>query len=153
MSDFSPGPASQPLLRAAGQPLAVSVCYEDAFGNELIQALPEARLLLNGSNNAWYGDSLAPHQHLEISRMRSVETQRDAIRATTNGISALIDHRGQLVATSAQFETVVLRGTVQPRSGATPYVRWGDWPIVFAAFALVVLAVAVTRRRARPLAQ
>ncbi|KPK40912.1 MAG: hypothetical protein AMJ69_00670 [Gammaproteobacteria bacterium SG8_47] len=149
MSDFSPGPAQQPLLRAAGQPLAVSVCYEDAFGNELIRALPDATLLLNGSNNAWYGDSLAPHQHLEISRMRSVETQRDAIRATTNGISALIDYRGDLLATSAQFESAVLRGSVQPRSGATPYVRWGDWPVVIATLVLVLIAVLLVRGRAQ----
>lgn len=149
MSDFSPGPPGQPLLRAAGQPLAVSVCYEDAFGSELIQGLPEAQLLLNGSNNAWYGDSLAPHQHLEISRMRSVETQRDAIRATTNGISALIDHRGRLIATSPQFETAILRGAVQPRSGATPYVRWGDWPVVSATVALMLLMLATAGRLTR----
>lgn len=151
MSGFSRGAADQGLLTAAGQPIGATICYEDAFGEEVIQALPEATLLVNGSNNAWYGDSLAPHQHLQISRMRSLETAREAVRATTNGISALIDHRGRLRARSPQFETHVLTGTVQPRTGATPYVSWGNLPTVAAA-ALVVafwLAARLLRRRNR----
>ena len=137
MSGFSRGAAEQRLITAAGQPLGVTICYEDAFGEELIRALPQATLLVNGSNNAWYGDSLAPHQHLQISRMRSLETAREAVRATTNGISALIDQRGRLTATSPQFETHVLTGTVQPRTGATPYVRWGNLPTIAAAGLIV----------------
>lgn len=137
MSGFSPGDRDQQALRVAGQTLAPSICYEDAFGEQLIDFLPEATLLVNGSNNAWYGDSLAPHQHLQIARMRAVETGRDAIRATTTGISALIDYRGNFIVSSPQFAQYVLEGEVQPRNGATPYVRWGNIPVLAVMFALL----------------
>jgi apolipoprotein N-acyltransferase len=130
MSSFSAGPKEQPLLQVAGYPVATSICYEDAFGEEIIVALPEARLLVNITNNAWYGDSLAPHQHLQISRMRALETGRDLMRATTNGISAIIDAKGALQATTPQFKTATLTGNVQPRGGATPYVLWGNGPVI-----------------------
>ncbi|ADJ27309.1 apolipoprotein N-acyltransferase [Nitrosococcus watsonii] len=130
MSSFSAGPKGQPLLQAAGYPVATSICYEDAFGEEIIAALPEANLLVNATNNAWYGDSLAPHQHLQISRMRALETGRDLARATTNGISAIVDAQGALLATTPQFQMAVLTGSVQPRAGATPYILWGNGAVL-----------------------
>jgi len=144
MSSFSPGPQQQPLLQVAGHKVAASVCYEDAFGEEMIDALPEASLLVNGSNNAWYGDSLAPHQHLQISRMRALETGRPMLRATTNGISALIDERGKIRKHSGQFRTEVISGAVQPMQGSTPYVRWGNGVVVVL---LLVLLAGVRWRR------
>ena len=134
MSSFSRGSDEQQPLKAAGQLLAPTVCYEDAFGEEVINLLPAATVLINGSNNAWYGDSFAPHQHLQISRMRAVETGRPLLRATTNGISAIIDHKGYIVKHSPQFKTYVLSGEVQPRSGATLYVQWGNWPVILFEF-------------------
>ena len=139
MSSFSRGSDDQAPLKAAGQLLAPTVCYEDAFGEEVIDLLPAATLLINGSNNAWYGDSLAPHQHLQISRMRAVETGRPLLRATTNGISAIIDHKGYIVKRSPQFETYVLSGDVQPRSGVTFYIRWGNWPVILFGFLVLVV--------------
>ncbi len=130
MSGFSPGNKHQQPLRAAGQLLAPSICYEDAFGEDVIDFLPQATLLVNGSNNAWYGDSFAPHQHLQISRMRSIETGRDLLRATTNGISAIVDSKGRIIKRSPQFKTVVITALVQPRTGATPYVRFGNTPVL-----------------------
>ena len=135
MSSFSRGEQQQAPLHAAGVLLAPSICYEDAFGEELIDFLPQASLLVNGSNNAWYGDSFAPHQHLQISRMRSLETGRDLLRTTTNGISAIVDAKGKIIQRSPQFEMSVITAQVQPRSGATPYVRFANVPV------LVVLAV------------
>ncbi|MEO6697544.1 MAG: apolipoprotein N-acyltransferase, partial [Gammaproteobacteria bacterium] len=129
MSGYSPGPP-QPLLEAAGHKIAGTICYEDAFGEEVIRQLPEASLLVNLTNNAWYGDSFAPPQHLQISRMRALETGRPLLRATTNGISAIIDHKGKITAASPQFKTFVLSGTVQPMQGATPYVWWGNLPVL-----------------------
>jgi apolipoprotein N-acyltransferase len=130
MSGFSAGDKQQTHLVAAGQPLAPSICYEDAFGEELIDFLPEATILVNGSNNAWYGDSWAPHQHLQIARMRAVETGRMLMRATTNGISAVVDHHGQVLQASPQFAQHVISAEVQPRQGATPYVLFGNWPVL-----------------------
>jgi len=147
MSGFTPGPRQQAPLPVAGVSAAPTICYEDAFGHQMRRSLPEASILINGSNNAWYGDSLAPHQHLQIARMRSLETGRPLLRATTNGISALVDHRGRLAARSRQFEQDLLSGEVQPMGGATPYVRWGDWPVVGLALLLFVLAMQSGRRR------
>lgn len=141
MSDFSRGDWIQPLLEVKGQKVAATICYEDAFGEELIRYLPEASLLVNGSNNAWYGDSFAPHQHLQISRMRAVETGRDLMRATTNGISALVNHKGEIKIRSRQFESDVVTGTVQPRSGATPYVQWGNYPVLIGLLLCLIFVV------------
>lgn len=146
MSDFSRGDWLQPLLQVQGQKIAATICYEDAFGEELIRYLPEATLLVNGSNNAWYGDSFAPHQHLQISRMRAVETGRDLMRATTNGISALINDKGEIVTRSKQFEADVISGTVQPRSGATLYVQWGNYPVLLGLFLCLGIVVLRAKR-------
>lgn len=130
MSGFTPGDYKQNLLNGANQKIAPTICYEDAFGEDLIRFLPEATLILNASNNAWYGDSFAPHQHLQISQMRALETGRDVMRVTTNGISALINHKGKITARSVQFEPYVVSGEVQPRAGATPYVKFGNYPVL-----------------------
>jgi len=145
MSGFSAGAEHQKHLEVDGQPLAPSICYEDAFGSELIGFLPQATLLINGSNNAWYGRSLAPYQHLQISSMRALETSRELIRATTTGISALVNQHGRIIEHSPEFKTYVLTGQVQPRKGATPYVRMGNWPVLSLTFFL--LAILVWRSR------
>lgn len=129
MSAFVPGPQEQPLLEAAGQKVGISICYEDVFSNEVLETVPEATLLVNATNNAWYGDSFAPHQHLQISRSRALETGRPLVRATTNGISAFIDFKGGIIAKTPQFVQASLTEAVQPRKGLTPYVRLQRWPI------------------------
>ena len=138
MSSFYPGEDGQALLTAAGQKVGISVCYEDTFSNEVLDTLPQASILVNATNNAWYGDSFAPHQHLQISQNRALETGRPIIRATTNGISALIDYRGALQATTAQFEMAVLTGKVQPRQGMTFYVQWQQWPLLILALFMLL---------------
>jgi apolipoprotein N-acyltransferase len=145
MSSFEPGPAKQPLLNVAGHPVGLSICYEDVFSNEVRQTLPDAHFLVNATNNAWYGDSFAPHQHLQISQNRALEMGRPIIRATTNGISALIDQYGQLQAQTAQFEQAVLTGKIQPKQGETPYVRYGAWPVWISSL-FMLLAWAYYRR-------
>ena len=141
MSDFTPGDYEQNLFLAAGQKIAPTICYEDAFGEDLIRFLPEATLLLNASNNAWYGDSFAPHQHLQISQMRALETGRDMMRVTTNGVSALIDFKGNIISRSPQFESYVVTGLVQPRLGKTPYVAMGNAPLISMMILVLVLIV------------
>ena len=145
MSSFSPGPVSTNLLHAAGQVIGTSICYEDTFSTEVLRTLPEARLLVNATNNAWYGDSFAPHQHLQISQNRALEVGRPIIRATTNGVSALIGFKGDLQARTLQFEEAVLTGNVQPRQGTTPYVAWGQ--ISLWLFSLFMLGAWLYYRR------
>ncbi len=126
LSDFSAGQSPRPLIRLGDIAAGLSICYEDAFGAEVIEALPEAAFLVNMSNDAWFGDSLAPHQHLQIARMRALETGRSMLRATNTGISALIGPHGELLQVTQAFEQRVLSGEIEPRSGATPYVRFGN---------------------------
>ncbi|HYQ71460.1 MAG TPA: nitrilase-related carbon-nitrogen hydrolase, partial [Gammaproteobacteria bacterium] len=102
------------------------------------------------SNDAWFGRSLAPFQHLEMARMRARETERPMLRATNTGISALIDHRGRITAQSPQFEMAVVTGAVEPRQGATPYVRWGNTPVVVLCAGLLLFAVFLCRRSRQP---
>ncbi len=145
MSDLSPGQGRPLLHMLDGRPIGVGICFEDAFGRETAQAFPEAQLLLNVSNDAWFGDSLAPHQHLHIARLRALETRRYLVRATNTGISAIIDPYGRVLGRAPQFETHVLRGVVTPMEGETPYVRWGNGPWVSAALLLLLI-----RRRVKP---
>jgi apolipoprotein N-acyltransferase len=132
-------------LRAAGQPLGLTICYEDAYGSSQLEVLRDATLLINVTNNAWYGDSTAPHQHLQISRMRALEGGRFLIRAANDGITAAIDPRGAVVARLPQFQQGVLRVDVQPMTGLTPYARFGNYPVVLGALGL--LGLAAWRRR------
>lgn len=147
VADFSAGGPDQALLRAAGYPIGSSICYEVIFGRAIAAALPEAAWLVNVSNDGWFGDSPAPHQHLEMARMRALETGRYLLRATNTGISAIIDPDGQVRARSPQFETAVVRGTIQPYAGATPYVRFGDYPVILLV-AGILLVMWFTGRRA-----
>ncbi len=145
LADFARGPARPRPLEAAGQKLAVNICYEDAYGGELIRQLPEATLLVNLSNVAWFGDSLAPAQHLQIARARALETGRAHLAATNTGITAAIDRDGRVLAQLPPFTEGRLEVTVQGYAGATPYVRWGDWPALLAC-AVLLFAVALLRR-------
>jgi apolipoprotein N-acyltransferase len=135
MSNFSPGAAVQPPLTLAGEKVAVNICYEDVFGEEIIRALPEATLLVNLSNTAWFGDSLAQPQHLQIAQMRALETGRFMLRATNTGMTAIVNPRGRVERVLAPFSESALVGEVSGHTGATPYVRWGN--------AAVLLLVAI----------
>jgi apolipoprotein N-acyltransferase len=143
--DFTAGASRQPILSAAGQKLGLTICYEDAFGSQQLKILRQATLLINVTNNAWYGDSTAPHQHLQIARMRALEAGRFLVRAANDGITAAIDPEGKIVARLAQFQEDVLRADVQPMTGLTPYARLGNYPVVIGCF--LMLAIAVWRRR------
>jgi apolipoprotein N-acyltransferase len=137
-SDISAGDAEQPLLRMAdGNLLAVAICYEDAYGAEQLYALSAATLLINVSNDAWFGESIAPHQHLEIARMRALEAGRYVVRATNNGVSAFIGPYGDLLQTGEQFRYVSMSHDITPRKGLTPYAVVGNWPVIILALLIV----------------
>jgi len=147
LADFSRGATVQRPLQVAGQRVAANICYEDAYGNELIRQLPEATLLVNVSNVAWFGDSLAPAQHLQIARARALETGRMHLSATNTGITAVIGRDGRVLAQLAPFTQGRLDSEVQGYAGATPYVRYGDWPALAACAALLLLIARAWRRR------
>jgi apolipoprotein N-acyltransferase len=127
LGDFARGAADQPALALAGEKLAVNICYEDVFGEERIHAARDATLLVNVSNDAWFGDSWAPWQHLQIGAMRSLETDRWQLRANNTGITAILDNQGQVRALIKPFTTATLSGMAQGRQGMTPYMHWGNW--------------------------
>ena len=145
-SDFEAGPAIQPTVAAGGTRLALGICYEDAYGSVNLQALADAGLLVNVTNDAWFGHSWARHQHFQIARMRAIEAQRPLLRAANDGISAMVGPRGEVAAQAVQFVPTVLRGTVQPRTGLPPYARVGNWLIVLLAVLGAAVAAGVRRR-------
>jgi len=148
LSDFARGAIDQRPLAIGGQRVAVNICYEDAFGEEIIRQLPAASVLVNVSNLAWFGDSFAPWQHAQMSQMRALETGRMMLRATNTGVTAIIDARGHLLASLPLFTRGSLSGEIQGYAGSTPYVRWGNAPvlIVWGVLGIGLLAAAFRRR-------
>jgi apolipoprotein N-acyltransferase len=144
--DFTRGAADQEPLVAAGQRIATSVCYEDAYGSSQLHALDTATMLVNVTNDAWFGKSSARYQHLQISRMRAMEADRPMVRAANNGVSAAIDERGHILITAPEYEANVMRSIVQPRTGRTPYAYVGNWPSVCLALVFGLWSAYVRRR-------
>ena len=146
-SDLSAGPREQPPMRVDGSTLGVSICFEDVFSREILRAFPEANLLVNLSNDAWFGNSTAPHQHLQIAQMRAQETERVVIRSTNTGVSAFIDHKGRVIAQTRQFATESITEVLQGRSGVTPFYYFGRLQGWLAVLPFVVV-VLLSRRKA-----
>jgi apolipoprotein N-acyltransferase len=144
-SDFDFGADDQPLLALNGHRIEASICFEDVFGSEIGARAREAAYLVNVTNDAWFADSSAPHQHLAFSRLRAMETGRWFLRSANTGISALINPDGEVVQRTPQFQQAVLRGEVEPRAGVTPYQRWGNLP-AWLGSALLLLAAALWQR-------
>ena len=139
--DMTPGAEGQAPLPAAGQMLGATICYEDAYGSEQLAVLRKATLLVNVTNNAWFGDSAAPHQQLQMARFRAREAGRALVRATSNGITAVISPDGSIKARAPQFVQAVLKSSVQPMTGLTPYARTGNWPVLLACLLIAVACI------------
>ena len=148
LQDFARGAADQQPLAVAGEQIAVNICYEDAFGEEIIRQLPQATLLVNVSNVAWFGRSIAPQQHLQIAQMRALETGRTMLRATNTGMTAVINPSGHIEAVAPEFTQTVLTHTVAGMRGATPYVRWGNAAALALCLAGIIITVIAYRRTA-----
>ena len=149
LTDFARGEKFQQPMEVAGQRVAVNVCYEDVFGEEIIRQLPAATLLANVSNDAWFGDSVAPQQHLQISQMRALETGRTMLRATNTGVTAIVNERGQVTQRLPEFVTGMLNGKVQGFTGETPYVRWGNIAVLILLAIMIVGSMNPVRRSPR----
>ena len=145
MSDFSRGGALQKPMAVAGERVAVNICYEDAYASEIASRVQGATLLVNVSNVAWFGDSLAPGQHLQIARLRALETGRMHLTAANTGITAAIAADGKVLKQLPQFTEGRLDIDAQGRSGATPYTRFRDLPVLALCLALF-FAFALLRR-------
>jgi len=146
LADQARGGATQPALSVAGQRVAVDICYEDAFGSELIHGARQATLLVNVTNDAWYGRSIAAEQHAQIGAMRALELGRPMLRATNTGITSAIAHDGTEIARLPWFTTGVLEVAVTGREGETPYQRYGDTLVLVLAALSLAAALALRRR-------
>ena len=149
MSDFARGPADQPLLQALGWKIAPLICYEAVYPDFAASLATDSQLLLTVSNDAWFGASLGPQQHLQMAQMRALESGRWMIRATNNGITALIDPQGRVSSRLPAFEAGVLHGEVQPMQGQTPWLQFGSWPLGLLCLLLLIWARADARRERR----
>ncbi len=150
LADFSAGDIDQKPFEVAGQKVAMTNCYEDLFGEEVIRKLPGATLLANVSNDGWFGRSWGPQQHAQIAQMRALETGRYMLRATNTGVTAIIDHKGRVVHRAPEFTTIALDGAAQGFVGATPYVRYGNVAVVALSFAMLLMAATLRKRRFGP---
>ena len=149
ISDFRVGTANQANISSGLLRIASSICYEVAYPKLVAEQAKEADILLTVSNDTWFGNSIGPHQHLQMAQMRARENAREMLRATSNGISAHIDERGKIISRSPQFEYFVLQGAVKARQGHTLYQLLGNWPLLIVCF-LLLLTVRCYRLSTRP---
>lgn len=147
LGSFTSGGDEQTLLTGGGYPFATSICYEDAFAMEAIRAMPDAAFLVNVTNDAWFGDSIEPHQHMQIAQMRALETGRYLLRVTNTGVTGIVEPGGNIVEQAPQFKQAVLKGHIIPMGGMTPYATVGDDLIVFVVFfCFVVICFTLSKR-------
>ncbi|WP_248321258.1 MULTISPECIES: apolipoprotein N-acyltransferase [unclassified Caballeronia] len=146
LGDLARGPVTQKPFFVHNQPVAVDVCYEDIFGEEIARTLREqetpAGILVNSTNLAWFGNTIALDQHLQIARMRSIETGRPTLRATNTGMTAVIAANGDVVSRLPTFTTGVLEARVQGTSGRTPYVTSGNATVIVVSLLLLAVGFA-----------
>ena len=137
LGNFTPGVLNQPLLKAGGYPFITLICYEDVFGELSISGLPDAAFLVNVTNDGWFGDSIEPHQHMQMARMRALETGRFLLRATNTGMTGIVSPAGRIVSQAPLFQETTLTGSITPMGGMTPYAEWGDKPAIWAMVVLL----------------
>jgi apolipoprotein N-acyltransferase len=137
LGNFKPGDVDQPLLKAGGYPFITSICYEDAFGDAGIVGLPDAAYLVNVTNDGWFGNSIEPHQHLQIARMRAMETGRFLLRATNTGVTAVVAPDGRIISQLPLFKATVLTEMITPMGDMTPYASSGDKPVILVLMILL----------------
>ena len=155
LGSFTPGTTAQAPFAIKDQWVLPNICYEDLFGEEIADQIsnnyfdgkPPASILLNVSNIAWFGDSIALPQHLQISQMRALETGRPMLRSTNTGTTAVIDPKGRVVAKLAPYTRGTLSASVQGMQGVTPYILGGNWLIVSLTVLLLGIAYFLSRKK------
>ncbi|PXX99783.1 apolipoprotein N-acyltransferase [Halomonas sp. LBP4] len=145
MPAMTPGPPGQKPIRAAGLTLGNAICYEIIYADLVADRARDADILLTVSNDTWFGASLGPLQHLQMARLRALENGRQVIRATSNGVTAIIDPLGNVTARAPQFEVATLTGEVTAMQGLTPFTRTGSWPVWLLAGLMIVPGLRLRR--------
>ena len=146
MSVISQGDTDQSLLNAGPIKIAVAICYEIAYAGPVAADSGEANIITTVSNDTWFGNSIGPHQHFQLARMRALENSKPVIRSTNNGITGLIDHHGQVIATTEQFAARALTDIIEPQSGSTFFSRWGHWPTVILSLMIIAISLVSKNR-------
>ena len=146
MSSFTAGDADQAPIEAAGMQLGSAICYEIIYADLVANRARDANVLLTVSNDTWFGDSIGPLQHLQMAQLRALENGRYVLRATSNGVTAIIDAQGRITQRAPRFETTSVNGEVQPMQGLTPFTRTGSWPAWGLALLLLVPGLRWRRR-------
>ncbi len=146
MSSFSLPKDAQPLLKVGQHQLNAAICYEIAYPALVRNGTINADFILTVSNDTWFGDSIAPAQHLQIAQVRALENGRWVIRGTNNGITALINHRGEVVEQLPQFQSGVLRAEAKAMQGSTPFQIYSSIPVLGFAFLLTLIGIGTQRR-------
>ncbi len=141
MSHFRIGPDNQTMLKAKDYQLGTYICYEVVYPDLVANTARQADLLVTISNDSWFGRSIGPIQHLQMAQMRALENGRYMLRGTNNGVTAVIDQRGQITAQLPQFEQGVLRSNAVAYTGSTPFSRLGSWPVLLLCALLAVAAM------------
>ena len=139
MSDLSSWKGAQSLDCGESIKIGLSICYEDAFSNEHRQMVGDATMLVNISEDAWFGDSFAPHQRKQMAQMRAAELARPLVRSANSGPSLFIDVKGKVVLQTAQFEVAAVSHSVQPHTGNTLFKRFGNWIVYLSLLVLLIL--------------
>ena len=134
------------LLTIGKHQAQISICYEDAFGEEIIDDLPEADYLVNVTNDGWFSHTLQPNQHMQIARFRALETGRYLLRATNTGLSGIIDHNGKILHSMPAYERGVVKGTISIFSGTTPYVKYGNYLVVLSSLIVLMTTLVFMRK-------
>jgi len=157
LGDFQRGAPIQAPISVQDQRIGVNICFEDLFGEELIRPIatgipPEQHptILLNVSNLAWFGDTIALSQHLSIARLRAMETGRPMLRATNTGVTGALNHHGDPIDLLATGAPGLLLTQVQGMQGVTPFIRWGNWPVMIVSVVILIAAFVAKRRRSVP---
>ncbi len=148
IGSFTPGDLNQPLLQAAGYRFSTSICYEDVFSKLVIKDLPEAAFLVNVTNDGWFGKSIEPYQHMQLARMRALESGRYLLRATNTGVTGIVAPNGKIIDQAPLFKKATLTSKIYPMRTMTPYTKMGDLPVI--AFLVVMLAGIFLWSRLKP---
>lgn len=148
MPAMTPGPSGQAPMVAAGTTIGNAICYEIIYADLVAERARDSALLMTVSNDTWFGESIGPLQHLQMARLRALENGRYLVRATSNGVTVIVDPQGHVTARAPQFEMTSITGEVRPMAGLTPFTRTGSWPAWLLAALLVLPGLRLRRRPA-----